>query len=129
MKVSTKGRYGLIIMIDIAKSKDDYTSLNDISNQENISVKYLEKIASSLKKAKLLETARGSVGGYKLSKKAEEYTVAEILNASEGNIAPVKCVIDNGCPAKENCKTYPFWKEFYDNETDFLNSKTLKDLL
>lgn len=129
MKVSTKGRYALIIMIDIAKSNNEYTSLSDISNQENISVKYLEKIASSLKKAKLLETARGSDGGYKLTKKAEEYTVAEILNAAEGNIAPVKCVVDNGCPAKNNCKTYPFWKEFYDNEKDFLTKKTLKDIL
>ena len=128
--ISTKGRYALRLMIDIAAySNGKPITLKDVSKRQEISVKYLEKIATSLKKAKLLETARGSVGGYKLTKAPEEYTVAEILNASEGNIAPVKCVVDNGCPAKNNCKTYPFWKEYYDNENNFLQNKKLTDLL
>ncbi len=129
MKITTKGRYALLIMSDIARNNSEYMSLNDISTKENISAKYLEKIIAILKKAKFVSAARGAEGGYKLTRNPEEFTIAEILKAAEGNTAPVKCVIDDGCPAKNNCKSYPFWKEFYDNENEFLSKKTLKDFM
>ncbi len=129
MKITTKGRYALLIMSDIAKNKDGYTSLNEISTNNNISLKYLEKIMSLLRKAKFVESSRGAEGGYKLTRKPEEYTIAEILTVAEGNIAPVKCVIDDNCPSKNSCKSYPFWKEYYDNENAFLSKKTLKDFM
>ena len=102
MKITTKGRYALLIMSDIAKSGTEYTSLNEISIKENISVKYLEKIMALLRKAKFVVSSRGSEGGYKLTRKPEEYTIAEILTVAEGNIAPVKCVIDDNCPSKDS---------------------------
>jgi Rrf2 family protein len=129
MKITTKGRYALLIMSDIAKNKDGYTSLNEISTNNNISLKYLEKIMSLLRKAKFVESSRGAEGGYKLTRKPEEYTIAEILTVAEGNIAPVKCVLDDSCPSKNSCKSYPFWKEYYDNENAFLSKKTLKDFM
>ena len=129
MKITTKGRYALLIMSDIAKNENEYISLNEISNKENISVKYLEKIMAILRKAKFVESSRGAEGGYKLTRKPEEYTIAEILTVAEGNMAPVKCVIDDNCPSKDSCKSYPFWKEYYDNENAFLSKKTLKDFM
>lgn len=129
MKITTKGRYALLIMSDIARNEDNYTSLNEISIKENISLKYLEKIMSLLRKANFVTSSRGSDGGYKLVRKPEEYTIAEILEAAEGNIAPVKCVLDDNCPSKDKCKSYPFWKEYYDNENAFLTKKTLKDFM
>lgn len=93
MKVSTKGRYALRIMIDLAmNSNDNFISLKDIAQRTGISIKYSEQIVSLLNKAGYLETARGNNGGYKLNKLPEEYTVGDILRASEGDLAPIMCV-------------------------------------
>ena len=102
MKISTKGRYALTIMLSIAKGydKDEYISLNKIAEDEQISVKYLEKIMTSLKKNNLVKSTTGKDGGYKLNKKPEEYKIGEIIRAAEENLDVVKCINNPDCPKK-----------------------------
>lgn len=129
MKISTKGRYALRIMIDLAlDDSNEYISLKDIAERQEISMKYLEQIISLLNKAKLVESARGNTGGYKLVKKPAEYKVGEILLAAEGNLAPTDC-INGECSRKETCKTYEFWQGLDSVIENYVNSKTLKDLM
>lgn len=110
MKISTKGRYALRIMVDIAQNdKNDYVSIKSISERQNISNKYIEQIIFKLLKANLLITYRGHTGGYKLSKKPKEYKVGEILRVAEGNLNVIDCVHEFDCPRKVECKTYSFW--------------------
>lgn len=129
--VSTKGRYALRIMVYLAANQNGGpVSLKDIAEQEQIGIKYLEIIVSSLTKSGLLKSARGKNGGYMLNRKPEEYTISSILNAAEGSLAPVACVgTDENCENAPNCKTYKIWKELDDVIEDFLSSKTLADLL
>ena len=128
MKVSTKGRYGLTIMINLAKS-DGYVSIHDIAEKENISEKYLEKIMSLLSKAKLVTSGHGKNGGYKLTKDPSLYKVGEILRACEGDMAPVPCVKDSNCDKTDTCEMYAFWNGLYDNINNYVDEKTLKDFL
>ncbi len=131
MKISTKGRYALRVMIDLAlNSKDRFVSLNEISKRQNISNKYLEQIISLLNKAGYLETARGNMGGYKLLKKPSEYVVGDILRATEGDLAPIFCLTENGdCERKKECMTYSFWEGLDQVITEYVDSKTLEDLI
>lgn len=131
MKISTKGRYALTIMLSIAKGydKDEYISLNKIAEDEQISVKYLEKIMTSLKKNNLVKSTTGKDGGYKLNKKPEEYKIGEIIRAAEENLDVVKCINNPDCPKKMTCKTYPLWEGLNNEINDYLDSKTLKDYL
>ena len=130
MKISTKGRYALRIMIDIAKnSSNDYVSINSISKRQNISNKYIEQIVSKLSKAKYLTASRGISGGYKLSKKPCEYKVGDILRASEGDLNIIECVSDFDCPRKNNCATYYFWKGLDKVINEYADSYTLEDLI
>ncbi len=130
MKISSKGRYALRVMIDLAQqSGESYTSLKDIATRQEISLKYLEQIVAMLNKAHYLDTARGNNGGYKLSKKASEYTVGDILRATEGDLAPIGCVSGEICHVKENCKTYKFWQGLDEAINDYVDSKTLEDLI
>ena len=131
MKISTKGRYALTIMVDLAmNSNGKFISLKDIATRQGISNKYLEQIIAMLNKAGYLETARGNNGGYKLARKPSEYIVGDILRATEGEMAPIDCLTEEGnCSKKENCKTYFFWKGLDDTINNYLNSKTLEDLL
>ena len=131
MKISTKGRYALRVMIDLAiNNNDEFISLKDISIRQGVSIKYLEQIVSLLNKAKLLQTARGNNGGYKLNKKIEEYTVGEILRAAEGDLAPITCVKEEAkCDKKSGCLTYNFWKGLDDVINEYIDSKTLADLI
>lgn len=131
MKISTKGRYALTIMLSIAKGydKDEYISLNKIAEDEQISVKYLEKIMTSLKKNNLVKSTTGKDGGYKLNKKPEEYKIGEIIRAAEENLDVVKCINSPDCPKKTTCKTYPLWEGLNNEINDYLDSKTLKDYL
>ena len=95
MKVSTKGRYALRMMIDLAQnSKGNYIPLKNISKRQGISLKYLEQIVTLLGKANLIKSLRGPLGGYMLSKPAEEYTIGSIIRSTEGKLASVECVID-----------------------------------
>lgn len=128
MKVSTKGRYALIIMINLAKS-DTYLSLKEISEKENISMKYLEKIMSILVKNNLVKVSHGKNGGYMLNRKPEEYSLGDILRICEGDMAPAPCIKDETCEKMNTCEMYKFWNGLYDNMNDYMDNKTLKDLL
>jgi Rrf2 family protein len=129
MKISTRGRYALIIMIYLAKNFENgnYITLKEISEKEDISLKYLEKIIALLTKAKLVETLRGAQGGYKLNKSPEEYSVLEIIKASEGPIKTVDC--DNNCTKKDTCISKKLWCDLDNTLNEFFDNKTLKDLL
>lgn len=132
MKISTKGRYALVIMLDLARNykEDKFVTLNTISEEENISLKYLEKIMISLKKADFFVSTTGSNGGYKLKRKPEEYTIGEIIRASEENLDVVACITsEDACPRKGKCKTYPIWKELNDDINKLLDGKRLSDYL
>lgn len=131
MKISTKGRYALSIMIDLASNDNgNFISLKDIANRQQISNKYLEQIIAMLNKAGYLETARGNNGGYKLAKKPNEYTIGDILRATEGDLAPILCLMEDGnCDKKENCITCSFWEGLDKVINDYVDSKTLEDII
>ena len=130
MFITTKGRNALKVMIDLARHEGEgFISLSDVAERQNESLKYLEASAKQLSAAGLVVSARGKSGGYKLAKKAEEYTVAEILISGEGSLAPVSCLENGGCENAGTCKTLPLFKELDEVIMNFLTSKTLKDLL
>lgn len=132
MKISTKGRYALRMMIDLAQNQGDgYVSLKDIANRQEISKKYLEQIVAILNKPDVLRTNRGYQGGYRLAKNANEYTVGDILRLTEGGLAPVSC-LDNSpilCDRAEDCITLPIWKGLYKVISEYLDSITLQDIV
>lgn len=132
MMISTKGRYALRIMLDLSQHTDDgYVSLKKISEREDISVKYLEAIVSILNKAGMVESCRGKDGGYKLTKKPEDYTVGSIIKLTEGSVSPVSC-LDCGsisCGRSTHCQTLPVWIRLEQIVKDYLDSITLSDLI
>ena len=129
MFIATKGRNALKVMLDLAQHDGcGFISLADVAERVHESQKYLEATVSQLSSAGLIVSARGKLGGYKLARKAEEYTVAEIISTAEGSLAPVSC-LDGNCENAENCLTLPLWKELDEVIMSFLNSKTLADLL
>ena len=131
MKISTRGRYALRVMIDLATHNNgDFISLKDISLRQGISQKYLEKIISLLNKSGYLITARGNNGGYKLARSPKEYTVGEILRTAEGDLSPISCLASSiDCNRKNSCKTHEFWKELDNVINTYIDSKTLMDLI
>ena len=132
MKISTKGRYALAIMIYLAKKYNDdiFISLKEISENENISLKYLEKIMISLNKNDYFITSRGLNGGYKLKYSPDKYIIGDILRVSEGDLSPVKCVTNNSfCLKKGKCGPYDFYNGLYEVINEYIDSKTLNDLI
>lgn len=132
MKISTKGRYSLRMLLDLAMHQSEgFVALKDIAERQNISKKYLEQIVPLLNKAGLLRTNRGYQGGYMLSKPASQYTVGEILRLTEGSLAPVACLEYevNDCPNANECITLNMWKGLYDVITNYLDGITLQDLI
>lgn len=131
MKISTKGKYALSIMIDLATNNNGkFISLKDIATRQGISNKYLEQIISRLNKAGYLETARGNTGGYRLAKEPCEYKIGDILRASEGDLAPTICLTEDGnCDKKESCITFSFWEGLDKVINDYIDSKTLADFI
>ncbi|WP_455484343.1 RrF2 family transcriptional regulator [Eubacterium sp.] len=132
MKISTKGRYALRMMIDLAQNQGDgYVSLKDIANRQEISKKYLEQIVAILNKPDILRTNRGYQGGYRLAKNANEYTVGDILRLTEGGIAPVSCLENSPimCDRADECVTLPVWKGFYKVISEYVDSITLQDIV
>ena len=132
MKISTKGRYALRMMIDIAENQEKgYVALKDIAARQEISKKYLEQIALHLSQCGMLRAVRGYQGGYMLSRDAKEYTVAQILSVVEGSLATVSCLESpvNSCPRRENCKTLPLWMSLNRRIQEYLNSVTLEDIV
>ena len=131
MMISTKGRYALSIMLDLAQHNDcSFVSLKDISDRQDISMKYLEAIIAKLSKGGLVDSARGKTGGYRLNRPVDKYTVGEILILTEKTLAPVSCVeCENHCPKEGSNLARPMWNELNEIIMDFLNSKTLADLI
>jgi len=132
MKISTKGRYALRMMVDLAlHSADGYVALKDIASRQEISKKYLEQIVPLLNKADLLRTNRGYQGGYALSKSPDKYTVGEILRVTEGSLCPVSCLQypQNECPRAAECMTLPVWEGLYRVINNYLDSVTLQDII
>lgn len=131
MKISTRGRYALRFMIDLAQHNNGtYIALKDVSARQNISIKYLEQITSLLSKYGLLESVRGPQGGYKLAKEPHDYSITEILCITEGNLAPVSCLegAENTCPRKDTCPTLKLWQGLDKVIHDYLSNVTLEDL-
>jgi Rrf2 family iron-sulfur cluster assembly transcriptional regulator len=130
--ISTKGRYALRVMIDLAQQEtDQFMPLDEIAARQGISKKYLEIILKVLVKEKMLKGLRGKGGGYKLTRPPEEYTVGEILELTEGTLAPVACLRSGAepCEKKESCYTLPMWERFNQLVHDFFFHITLKDLV
>ena len=130
--ISTKGRYALRVMIDLAENNDgSYVPLKDIAERQEISKKYLEIIVKDMVAGGLIIGVSGKGGGYKLKRKPEKYTVGEILELMEGTLSPVICLADKSydCSRCEICQTLPMWKEFDGMIHDFFYGKKLTDLL
>ena len=129
--ISTRGRYALRLMIDIAEnSNGNFVRLDEIAKRQDVSEKYLDSIVVLLTRADLLIGVRGKGGGYKLVKPAEKYTVKDILEVTEGSLSPVACLKDESynCPRQSFCKTLPLWKGLEKTVNDYLSGITLSDL-
>ncbi len=132
MMISSKGRYALRVMLDMAEQpRSGYIRLKDIATRQDISRKYLESIMAELCKNDLIESAIGKTGGYKLRRPPADYSVGEILQAAEGELAPVACLAKDGkkCESAGCCYTLPFWKGLEEHINQYVNSYTLQDLL
>lgn len=132
MLVSTKGRYALRVMLELAeRPAGDYAALGTIAADQGISEKYLESIVAVLSKAGLVDALRGKGGGYRLNRPAKDYSVGEILRLTEGSIAPVSCLecSPNRCDRADGCKTLPMWEKLNELICGYLDSVTLADLL
>lgn len=132
MKISTKGRYALRMLLDLSlHGAEGYVALKDIAKRQSISKKYLEQIVPLLNKAELLRTNRGYQGGYALSKPPDKYTVGEILRVTEGSLAPISCLQydENSCPRKADCITLPVWEGLYKVIADYLDNISLQDII
>ena len=129
MRISTKGRYALRLMVDLATNcSGDPVRLKDVARRQNISEKYLEQIISVLNKAGYVRSIRGPQGGYLLQKSPKEYTVGMILRLTEGSLAPVECT-ESGCDREDNCVTRRLWQKLNDAINGVVDSITLEDLL
>lgn len=131
MIVSTRGRYALRVMIDIAEHPNEpYIPLKSIAARQGISEKYLESILKILVQEHLLEGMRGKGGGYRLTREPDQYTVGEILTLTEGSLAPVSCLVQGAapCPRMSGCRTYDMWKGLDDLIEDYFGKITLADL-
>ncbi|NLY87085.1 MAG: Rrf2 family transcriptional regulator [Clostridiales bacterium] len=132
MMVSTKGRYALTVMVDIAKnSNGEYVPLADIARRENLSNKYLESIIAILIKGEMLISLRGKNGGYKLSREPKDYNISKILKLTEGTLAPVNCIIQDGvtCDKAATCSTLPLWTGLDRVIENYLGGITLEDIV
>ena len=131
MKISTKGRYALRLMLDLAMNgENNVVRIKDIAERQQISDKYLEQIISVLNKAGYVRSTRGPQGGYSLRKAPEEYTVGDILRLTEGSLAPVACVEEEGsCERKVDCVTVEVWKRLNQAISDVVDHITLADLV
>ena len=132
MKISTKGRYALRMLIDLAEhQKDGYVALKDIAQRQGISKKYLEQIVPILNQSDVFRTNRGFQGGYRLAKAPDQYTVGEILRLTEGNLTPVSCLEHEPieCERSVECATLPVWQGLYRVINEYLDGITLQDIL
>lgn len=132
MMISTRGRYALRVMIDLAEhQKDGYTPMKDVAKRQSVSLGYMEKILPVLVKNGIVEGLQGKTGGYRLIRKPEEYTLGEILRLTEGSLAPVACLECGATPCDKatDCRTLPVWTELDRRINEYLDSVTVSDLL
>ena len=132
MKISTRGRYAIRVMLDLAEHNNgEYIPLMDIAKRQEISEKYLESIVSVLSKQKFVKALRGKVGGYRLVRTPAEYTIGSILRLTEGSLAPVACLEHdpNQCERIAVCKTLKMWEGAYKVITEYFDGITIADLL
>ena len=132
MKISTKGRYALRVIIDLAEqNKSEYIPLKEIATRQGISLKYLESIMTVLSKNNYIEALHGKGGGYRLNREPSDYKVGEILRLIEGTLAPVACLECGAKPCENasNCKTLPMWEKLNAMINDYLDSVSVADLL
>lgn len=132
MMISTRGRYALRVLIDLAEhSADGYIPMKEVADRQGISLKYLEQITPALSKGGFVEGVHGKGGGYRLLKKPEECRVGDILRLTEGDLAPVAC-LENGakpCERVNECRTFPMWSEFYRLVNSYFDGITLADIM
>ena len=132
MMISTRGRYALRVLIDLAEHQNgEYTPMKEVAARQDISLNYIERIMPVLTKAELVEGLHGKGGGYKLTKSPEECKVGDILRLTEGDLAPVACI---GCDAKKcnrthECRTVSMWEKFYAVTNEYFDGITLADLM
>lgn len=133
MLISTKGRYAIRLLIDLAEHNEEgkYRRLDAVAEAQDISEKYLESIVNMMVKADLIEGVRGRGGGYRLKRAPKDYTMEEILRVTEKSLSPVACLEcgSNACERKDICKTLPMWEKLDDLINGYLSSVTLQDLL
>ena len=132
MRVSTKGRYAIRVLIDMAQyGESDFHPLHELAERQGLSEKYLEAILGTLVKNQVLEGARGKGGGYKLAKPAKELTVWDVLSVIETSMSPVECVDNdkNGCDRADICPTLPMWKDFAKIIYDYFSGITIHQLV
>lgn len=132
MMISTKGKYALTVMIDLAENCDGgYVPMKDVAERQGISLKYLEKILPILTKNKLVEGVHGKGGGYCLTRKPADYKVGEILRLTEGDLAPVACLEYGAVPCGRTaeCRTFPMWQKFDRMMNDYFDSISIADLM
>lgn len=132
MMISTKGRYALYVMLDLAKHTDmkgDFIPLKEIADRQSLSKDYVNNILKVLVEHDQLESLRGKGGGYKLNRTPEEYSIGKILRLVEGNLAPVPCVSGKTCPRAHSCPSLPMWQKLDYMINDYLDSVSLRDLM
>lgn len=131
MTISTKGRYALRIMLDLASHIGETVKLKDIAARQELSEKYMEQIIAVLNKAGYVRSTRGAQGGYQLVKMPEAYSVGMILRLTEGSLAPVECLAENALPCDRNgrCATVEIYRKIYDAVNQVIDTTTLQDLL
>jgi len=132
MMISTRGRYALRVMIDLAEHQDEgYIPMKDVAKRQGVSLGYMEKILPVLVKNGIVEGLQGKTGGYRLIRKPEEYTLGEILRLTEGSLAPVACLECSATPCEKaaDCRTLPVWTELDRRINEYLDSVTVANLL
>ena len=132
MMISTKGRYALRVMIDLAEHcNGEYIPMKDVVKRQQVSQKYVERIMTMLSKADFVEAVHGKGGGYRLNRGPDEYIVGDILRLTEGSLAPVACLDCDAeeCERADQCRTLPMWKELNNRITDFFDGITIADLM
>ena len=130
--ISTRGRYSIRILLDLAEHRSgDFIPMKDMAQRQDISLKYIGKIMPLLKTAGLVDSSHGIGGGYKLTRAPEQYTLWEILQVAEGDMAPVSCLQKDAavCDRAAECRTLPVWEKYYELTKDYFQSITLADLL
>lgn len=132
MMISTRGRYALRVLLDLAENRNDgYIAMKKVAERQELSLKYIERIMPVLSKNNYVEGVHGKGGGYRLAKRPEDYKIGDILRLAEGDLAPVACLGCNAakCDRAEVCKTLPMWTEFYKMTNAYFDGITLADLM